>query len=145
MTGALLFVVLFYVYPMKFVWTLFINGLLSDEGSPPMSEMQFTLLLTIYSGGFAAVFAILAALYVHALRHRVPLELTPVEVHLAREEIQDASINVAVGLLSVALAWVTHNWLFATAPYWFIGVFQGINGGVMRRKRAGPLADVNAH
>ncbi|GIL39417.1 TMEM175 family protein [Roseiterribacter gracilis] len=135
-TAALLFVVLFYVYPMKFVWTSFIDSQIhGDVSNTSMSEFQFAQLMTIYSGGFAAVFVIFAALYAHALKQRNALELTPTEAHLAREEIQSAGINAGVGVLSVILAWTTHDGWFSTAPYWFIGIFQGFHGSAMRRQR----------
>ena len=69
MTALLLFVVLFYVYPLKFVWTLMINVALgfgatvstsTGQVAPVVRASQMPLLLAVYGLGFAAVFAIFA-------------------------------------------------------------------------------------
>src|ERR1700759_1939646 len=84
MTGAMLFVVLFYVYPLKFVWTLIVNKMLGFGASvqaasgavePVVREGQVPAMLAIYGIGFAAVFLIFALLYLHAYRRRVSLGL----------------------------------------------------------------------
>ena len=58
LTCTLLFLVLFYVYPLKFLFNLSITGLLLGVGAPmPMTGPQFSTLLVIYGLGFAAVYA----------------------------------------------------------------------------------------
>src|SRR4026208_1612415 len=81
LTGVLLFVVLFYVYPLKFVFTLVVNQLIGagpgtdEHGAPVLLASRAPRLMQIYSGGVVAVFSIFALMYANALRQREQLEL----------------------------------------------------------------------
>src|SRR5215210_5028863 len=84
LTALLLFVVLFYVYPLKFVWTFIVNALLglgtqvetsAGNFEPVVRGEQVPTMLAVYGAGFAAVFAIFALLYLHAYRRRAALDL----------------------------------------------------------------------
>src|SRR6516164_10683731 len=63
LTGVMLFVVLLYVYPLKFLWSLFFAGM-TGQNIPNglITQSQLPALFVIYSGGVAVVFLILAAL-----------------------------------------------------------------------------------
>src|SRR3954453_18096505 len=77
---VLLFVVLFYVYPLKFLFNLSITGILFGAGPLiSITASQLTSLLVIYGLGFAAVYLALTLLYLHAWRLRETLELTQLE------------------------------------------------------------------
>jgi hypothetical protein len=114
-TAVMLFVVLFYVYPLKFLWTLVITTKigggelvrLADGGLVPMiREEQVPRLFEIYGAGAAAVFATFVALYSHAYRERKTLGLTPHEVLETQVSILSNIGLVAVGLTSLTLAWI---------------------------------------
>ncbi|PYL58797.1 MAG: DUF1211 domain-containing protein, partial [Verrucomicrobia bacterium] len=80
LTCVMLFLVLFYVYPLKFLFNFSITGLLLGFGPPmSMTGSQFSTLLVIYGLGFAAVYAASALLYLHAWRLRDALELSDLE------------------------------------------------------------------
>jgi uncharacterized membrane protein len=80
LTCAMLFLVLFYVYPLKFLFNLSITGLLFGAGPPvAMTASQLSLLLMIYGLGFAAVYLAMTLLYLHAWRLREALQLTDLE------------------------------------------------------------------
>ena len=70
---VLLFIVVFYAYPMKFLFTRLVTGTLLgigpgiDEG---MSSANGRLLMAVYSGGFVALFATVMLLHWNALRQR---------------------------------------------------------------------------
>ncbi|HEY6067039.1 MAG TPA: TMEM175 family protein, partial [Thermoanaerobaculia bacterium] len=73
LNAALLFVVLFYVYPLKFLFTLVINQLLlriPASGAAAIDAGQARTLFIVYGGGVIAVFGMLALLYAHALQRR---------------------------------------------------------------------------
>jgi uncharacterized membrane protein len=103
---VLLFFVLFYVYPLKFLFTAMFNS--SEIGA---SEMR--TLFTIWSLGYAAVFAVFTLLYLHAWRIRAQLTLTPLEALRTRVSLVDHLAMVIVALLSTAVA--------RTMPDRFIG------------------------
>jgi uncharacterized membrane protein len=94
---VLLFFVLFYVYPLKFLFTAMFD-------SSEISGSETRALFTIWSLGYAAVFAVFALLYLHAWRIRAQLQLTPLEALRTRVSLSDQSAMVLVGLLSTALA-----------------------------------------
>ena len=105
LTGLLLFVVLFYVYPLKFLWSVVfaqVGGrLIADD---ILTNQQVPALFEIYGAGVAATFAILAAMYGYAYAHRAELELTPLEIVDARIDVYRNLALAGIGLLSVALA-----------------------------------------
>lgn len=106
---ALLFVVLIYVYPLKFMWGFLATwwgGAGIDEAMRryQMDPQGIGGLLVIYGVGFVAIFALLALLGRHALKLRDELELNEVEVVMTRSLITGHWISAAVGLLSVGMA-----------------------------------------
>lgn len=146
MTGALLFVVLFYVYPLKFVWTLIINRMLGFGASvqatngavePVLREGQVPTMLAIYGIGFAAVFAIFALLYLHAYRKRASLGLNELETFDTRIWAQENALMVLVGALSVLIAVFggTRHTLLSGMSYWLIAPIQFAHGFAMGSRR----------
>jgi hypothetical protein len=108
LTGVLLFVVLFYVYPLKFLWGV----VFSQIGGRRITEdvlaiRQVPVLFEIYGGGVAAVFGILATMYRHAYVHRVDLGLSPLEVIDTRIQIYSNLALAGIGVLSMLVAALT--------------------------------------
>ena len=138
MTGLLLFVVLFYVYPLKFVWNLMFNVVLGFGRSvevggqmvPVVRAAQMPTLLAVYGAGFAAVFLIFALLYWHAYRKRSELELDAVETYDTWSFMQANALMALVGLVSVTLALTNTAFssLLAGLSYWLIGPVQYLHG-----------------
>jgi uncharacterized membrane protein len=126
LNGMLLFFVLFYVYPLKFMFAAaFGHGAVIEH----TSDLRTMTLL--YAGGFIAVYAIITTMYINAWRQRVELQLTPQELRLARLYIWDEGGNVIVGLISCLLAVMLPpgKATLATMAYMLIGVFKSIVGG----------------
>lgn len=107
---VLLFFVLFYVYPLKFLFTAMFD---SSEISAPEARALFT----IWSLGYAAVFGVFTLLYLHAWRIRVELELTPLEALRTRLSLSDQLAMVFIALLSTALARTMPNRYVGIAGY----------------------------
>jgi hypothetical protein len=113
LTCVLLFLVLFYVYPLKFLFNLSVTGLLLGAGPlVSMSGAQMSSLLMIYGLGFAAVYAALALLYVHAYRLRESLELNELEKFDTRYIIARLFVLAAFGVIAAGLAQISalRNW-----------------------------------
>jgi hypothetical protein len=85
--------------PLKFLFTLATLG-----GQMTMEPREVTYLLVLFGLGFAAIQCLLAALYWNALRQRVPLDLSPVEVELAHGYMFCGLGIAAIGLLSALVA-----------------------------------------
>src|SRR5215510_8666760 len=114
LNGALLFVVIFYVYPLKFVFTLLVNVFTGGQAEIRLpdgtvqhmvdSADQIAKLMLIFGAGYVAVFGVFVLLYWHAYRRRAQLELNELETFDTREDIQESALNVAIGTLSITLA-----------------------------------------
>src|SRR6266566_46801 len=101
LNGILLFVVLFYVYPLKFVFTLIVN-LFTGGGAElrlpngTVERMvenadQIATLMIIFGAGYVAVFGVFVLLYWHAYRRRSSLALNELEIFDTREDIQESA------------------------------------------------------
>jgi len=110
---CLLFCVLFYVYPMKF---MFSSALTQDMA---ISEAQVRALFLIFSGGYVAIFAIFALLYWHAWRKRTELALTPLEQLITRHGLIHPAALMIVGLVSILLAQTLPVDLIGLAGFWY--------------------------
>jgi len=131
---VLLFLVLFYVYPLKFLFTMLFDQVTHTAVAEPASSHGASVLMRIYGIGFAAVFALFSLMYRHAYALRRELQLNPVEIFTTRISLQDNFAMMTFGLISFLLAFWRPD-----ASGWFyslIGVFFWVHGTVMSgRKR----------
>jgi uncharacterized membrane protein len=97
---VLLFLVLFYIYPLKFMFELVTHRITN------LSAMNGRELFLIYGLGFAGIFGVFALMHVHAYRKREQLELNILETHDTRGAIAMHVAYVAVALLSIGVAYV---------------------------------------
>jgi hypothetical protein len=113
LSAVLLFVVLFYVYPLKFLFTAVMDHLLgfsTQVGSSTgdvvetIEPGQWPLLMAIFGAGFVVVQLVFVLLYWRAYAVRGMLKLDAYEVSITRQEIQGALILGGVGLSSIAIA-----------------------------------------
>jgi uncharacterized membrane protein len=136
LTGVLLFVVLFYVYPLKFVFTLVIDqfvGSTTLEAGHALTILpsQAPRLMQIYSGGVIAVFSVFALMYVNAYRQRSALQLDALQRLDARVNVIDNAGLALIGVLSFAIATFGGDWAAAAIAgpiYCLIGPFKGALG-----------------
>ena len=101
--AALLFV-LFYVYPLKYVFTQMFAFLLPQARSETLTPDELAHIFVIYGLGYAAVFSLFALLYHHAWRRRAALGLTPLEALGARLEMGSQLLSAAIGVLAAMWA-----------------------------------------
>jgi hypothetical protein len=113
LNAALLFVVLFYVYPLKFLFSFIVKGWM---GPIPKVQLpggavenmiephQIGQLMIVYSAGYLAVACIFMLLFGHALRKRHELELNEIEVLATKVSIGAAMLQGTVAALSLAIA-----------------------------------------
>ena len=111
LNAALLFVVLFYVYPLKFVFTFLISMFTGHKGEVRLpngttiamveNADQVATLMVIFSLGYLAVFGLFVLLYWHAYRRREKLGLNELEVFDTRTDIRESALNVAIAAVSI--------------------------------------------
>ena len=135
LNSVLLFIVLFYVYPLKFLWThMGMSG--AQSGFAPA---EGRMLLIIYGLGGAAVFGVFTLLHAHAYRLRDMLELDALERFDTRAAILENAILTAIPLVSVLLALVLPASLSGLAGMFYlvyapVMTINGIREGRGRRK-----------
>jgi uncharacterized membrane protein len=143
LTGILLFVMLFYVYPLKFVFKLMVFQLFQlplvghgPEGhdAPMITPEQTPLMMQIYSLGVIAVFTLFALLYLHAWRKRDELTLDARETLETRLSVIDNAGIASIGILSFLIATVggpratsiAGPIYFLIGPFkWALGLYSG--------------------
>lgn len=115
LNSALLFVVLFYIYPLKFLFNLLVNAWTGQslevhfpDGSirAVIEQFQLPTLMIIYSAGYLAISIVFALLFLHAYRLRTELGLSEIEIFDTRWSIYNSVFSGCVSLLSILLAWV---------------------------------------
>ena len=135
LNAVLLFIVLFYVYPLKFLFTFVVLGSADRVFDRPG---QLAELMVLYGLGFGAIYLLQAALYWNGYRNRELLELTPLERLLTRGYIVANLGMTALGLLSALLAVVLrHRWAgYAGYVYLLIWPWLRLHGVSARRGAA---------
>jgi uncharacterized membrane protein len=143
LNSALLFVVLFYVYPLKFLTRAIASMFVGAElgGGRIETFENLAKLFVWYGAGFAAIFLLVALLYRHAARRAPAMGRAGGAVDEARFLARHYSIFVFVALLSIAMS-VTGIGLRVAAPGWIYGflgplcALHGIWNARRARRRA---------
>jgi len=123
-----LIIVLFYVYPLKFLTKLAlfpIAGALKQESV--LKELQGMIrgediadLMIIYGLGATGVFFVLMLMYRYALKNADELDLNEIELFDTRVSIRVNFLMGSVPLLSVILA-------ILLKPHWYAGMVAGFS------------------
>jgi hypothetical protein len=143
LNAALIFVVLFYVYPLKFLFIFAVGGF-SGGSTLPVEQLrqmvstnrEMSELWLIYSAGVIAVYSLFALLYHYAYTKRRELELNEYETLCTRGAVihfcgfAGVGAVVAITALVVPAAYVGYaGFLFFLNPIW------GWTASVAFRKR----------
>jgi uncharacterized membrane protein len=136
LNGMLLFVVLFYVYPLKFLFTFVSYWLMGTANASVESLGQLVELMVLYGVGFTAVYSLFGALYWNAFRQRDHLQLSPLECALTKGYMLDAAGNAGVGVIAIVFAIaLPHNWVGLTGwTYILIWPVQTVLKRITRRR-----------
>jgi Endosomal/lysosomal potassium channel TMEM175 len=153
----LLFVVLFYVYPLKFLFGLlvllytgqsvgvrmpdggFAVGVrtITGEVDPILRSDQWPELMVIYAIGFIAVWAVFALLTLHAYRRREVLDLNALEEYDTRTKLRQYLILMGFGVVSLVLA-LSGGWRVPASGwiYALIGPAFAVHGYITGARRS---------
>ena len=144
LNSCLLFMVLFFVYPLKFLFTVLYRqftglGLSYVNEHGHLERMiqpgQWSTLMTVYAGGYIAVALSIFLLYVHAWRKREALELNDVERFDTRVTMEMIALQLLVGLASLILGAMRYPAL-AGWVYFIVGPLSGVLGAIRGTQRA---------
>ena len=126
LNSLFLFLVLFYVYPLKFLTRLieipmamlFNNEALLHDLKGLISPADMGDLMVIYGLGASAVFCVLALMYQYALKHAAELDLNEIEVFDTRTSMRTNLLMGSVPLMSVLVALIFSS-------HWMAGMLSG--------------------
>jgi uncharacterized membrane protein len=144
---ALLFTVLFYVYPLKFLFTLVVNMLIGQPSfdAAYSREGAGSTLMIVYGVGYVVIFITFAAMYFNVLRRRVSMHLNRLEAFEASAGVVTFLALASVGVVSIAFVLVGgEEWAAASGmAYSLIGVVKGVLGWWYGSKRVRLQAEEN--
>ena len=141
----LLFVVLFYVYPLKFLCNMWLSPLTgtpmkiaNPQGGlrPVMAQGDARGLMLIFGSGFAALYLVFGAMHWHAWRMREALRLNAYESAHTLTSMVTQFLNAAIAMLSIIVALILKPDKAALAGYVYVLIPVALNvQGVLWRRR----------
>jgi uncharacterized membrane protein len=140
--GVLIFITLFYVYPLKFMFDSMFAELGAVPGLQRMDLRQLSRASAIYGFGFVALFSTFALLYRRAYTRRHELELTPLEVLDVKLFAGHHLVSASIGLVAMAVAGLAPLEFAPLSPVMFglMGPAHWAFGTFGQRKRKPLLA-----
>ncbi len=138
---AYLAVVIFYVYPLKFLFSLLISSWsgidlfaeANEKGLVILSIEEFPQLIILFSIGYFLIWFIIYLLHRHILHLSKLFAFTPFERLLTQKEVRGALWNSFVGLIALAFAFF-HFETFAGICYLFIPFILITNQYIFKAK-----------
>jgi uncharacterized membrane protein len=110
LNGVLLFLVLTYTYPLKFLFTLLFsadNTYLSNGVKLSMIKMeQVPILMYVYDTGYMLIYLLFFLMYKHAKNNSAKLEFTPYELFETKNQMYLNLLNVFIGLLGILVTFI---------------------------------------
>lgn len=109
---ALLFTILFFVYPLKFLFSALVRDptlkrltVETPHGpEPAILPEHRPLIYLVFGAGFTAVFLVFYLLYLHAYKQRDDLGLNEFEIFETRHSLRRLQMAIFVGLMYLAIA-----------------------------------------
>ena len=132
--SALLFSTLFYVYPLKFLFSVAAGN--HVDANVFSNALQPREMMEVYGLGFSAIYFCLAALYFNAWRQRRLLGLNRVEVTITLGEASEMVGDACIGLLCALIARLLPIHQAGDAGYFFflVAIWSTVNGRIVGRK-----------
>ena len=128
LNGTLLFLVLFYVYPLKFLFSLMFGDQIygADHSPFTINRHQVPSLMMIYSIGFMAIYTLFFLMYLHAFQNYKKLGLTPLEKFDCKSGMYRLMIMVLAGLGSLITALLLKDEIAGVAGYVYFSIGPAI-------------------
>lgn len=138
---ALFILILFYVFPLKFLFSVLLGWLTGINyfeettalGKTILSQQDFPFLILFFSIGYAVIWLVFYCLYAVANANRRMIDLSVYEHQFLFSQKRDAFVQMFIGILSALFA-VTGNpqwsgFCFLLIPFWLL-----LNGYLLKKK-----------
>lgn len=140
LNSILMFVMIFYIYPLKFLFTLLVNlffPFMRPENFAIMITFeQVPMLMIIYGMGCFLTFSVFFFMYRHVYKNRVDLNLNEVEIAITKSEIVESSVYMIIPLISILLVSIggpdyspISGWIYMS-----LGPLLGFNGVITGKR-----------
>jgi uncharacterized membrane protein len=135
LNSILLFVVLFFVYPLKVMANNLVG--VGPNSFNSLTEYDNRFLMVAYSSGVIAVFLVFFLFNWNAYRQRVALDLQPEDLYDIGTALRGHAMSALLGVASVIMAITLPMYLFAFSGliYALEGPLQGANGWIRGSRR----------
>ena len=140
----LLFLVLIYVYPLKFLfkvlfqmWVAIFTGdqeTMNHIFTEVLLPDQSSMLMIVYGVGAAGIFLVMAMMYSVAYKRKEQLELSPVEGFLTKTSMYSNLLMASVPLLSVLLTLLFDNFALSGFIYWIYPIIMPLFHSLRNKK-----------
>lgn len=129
LNGFLLFFIVFYVFPLKFLASVLITGSLEGASEGVVWGSRGSAVMLFYSAGFVGIFSVLAVMYWRAWRLRDAIHLDAAERVAVWGALRGHLLSIAIGVLSLLFTVLVPGVpALAGLIYFLMGPAQGING-----------------
>lgn len=144
---VLLFLILIYVYPLKFLFQvlfkLFSSLILGDQAglkhlfTEVIKPDETGTLMIIYGLGAAAIFLVLALMYLVAYRRKDSLDLNPKEAFDTKSNIYNNMLMASVPIVSaiIAMFHFSGNFTVSGMVYWLYPILMPVYSILRERKK----------
>ena len=149
LNALLLFVVLMYVYPLKFLFmALFSGSQYNDHGhiGIMITDQQQPTLMYVYHAGYAAIYILFYLMHVHAKKMRHEIKLSPGEIFETDTFIMVNLLNACLGIIGILVVLLapmrfkgSSGFIYMAIPFLYSTLFAV--RGKMARKRFGGITE----
>ena len=121
LNAALLFMVLFYIYPLKFLFSLInVQWILNMPSQETIRDDQYPLLIQCFSGGYTIISTIFLLMYRHAYKLKDHFELNAKECLVVHYTMVDEIMRMAIGISSMLLTLIPASWACSFAGWIYL-------------------------
>lgn len=112
-------VILFYIYPMKFLFSLLLSSYTgidlfpkaTEKGLAILERSDFPQLVVVFSTGYCLIWSFLYLMHRRAYHAAAELDLNDYEKNYTVKESRGALWNAMIGLLAILLSFTGIDWL----------------------------------
>jgi len=125
LTACFLFLILFFVFPLKYLFTLSVELLLgtafsNNAFSASMDSNNIAYLLQMFALGIGSIYLLLGCMYVYSYKQKDILGLR-IALPQLKLEVAHYLFVVMVAALSLLLSlWVPANWLYSAGVVYLL-------------------------
>jgi uncharacterized membrane protein len=130
LNGCLLFIVLFYIYPLKFLFTLLLGS-----SSVKISGKQVPMLMGIYASGFIVIYLLFFLMYRRAYNKSKELGLTDVEKFDCKSTVYKELVMMSIGFIALIYTLIFHDAYAGYSGFVYLLISPAMNLLYYRRNK----------